>query len=130
MSAPSNVLAARDINTSTISSSTLNSKSAGEDKLVGEKPKTMEYHRQVLKSKMEEEKAKQTYISPSDTIMSPCTAKLAAHKSKHFMKAKPQSLFAKTSNKNPSSTAANAAVNPANTPQESNGTELKKEIDV
>lgn len=27
-----------------------------------------------------------TYISPSDTIMSPCTAKLSAYKSKHFLK--------------------------------------------
>ncbi len=26
------------------------------------------------------------YISPSDTIMSPCTAKLSAYKSKHFLK--------------------------------------------
>lgn len=28
----------------------------------------------------------QKYVSPSDTIMSPCTAKLNAYKSKHFMK--------------------------------------------
>lgn len=27
-----------------------------------------------------------TYISPSDTIMSPCTAKLSAYKNKHFLK--------------------------------------------
>ena len=27
-----------------------------------------------------------TYVSPSDTIMSPCTAKLSAYKSKHFLK--------------------------------------------
>ena len=32
-------------------------------------------------------RAKQeVYISPSDTIMSPCTAKLSAYKSKHFLK--------------------------------------------
>ncbi|KAL9135299.1 MAG: hypothetical protein Q9175_003521 [Cornicularia normoerica] len=65
------------------------------------KRKSMEYHRQVLQSRLEEDKgldevgAKQVYVSPSDTIMSPCTAKLSAYKSKHFGKAKPQSLFAK-----------------------------------
>ncbi|MCJ1306937.1 hypothetical protein MMC25_000581 [Agyrium rufum] len=61
------------------------------------KPKSMEYHRQVLQSKMEDEQAQQTYISPSDTIMSPCTAKLSALKTKRFgQKSKPmQSLFAK-----------------------------------
>ncbi|KAI6714235.1 hypothetical protein JHW43_003182 [Diplocarpon mali] len=62
--------------------------------------KSMEYHRQVLQSKMEESKGKQTYISPSDTIMSPCTAKLSAYRSKQVGKAKPKSLFAKTSTKN------------------------------
>lgn len=31
-------------------------------------------------------RTQQTYISPSDTIMSPCTAKLSAYKSKHFLK--------------------------------------------
>ncbi|TVY92237.1 hypothetical protein LAWI1_G002209, partial [Lachnellula willkommii] len=43
---------------------------------------------------------KQTYISPSDNIMSPCTAKLSAYRSKQVGKAKPKSLFAKTSAKN------------------------------
>lgn len=56
----------------------------------------MEYHRQVLQNRLEEEKAQRNYVSPSDTIMSPCTAKLSAYKSKQFGKAtKPQSLFAK-----------------------------------
>ncbi len=31
-------------------------------------------------------RAKQIYVSPSDTIMSPCTAKLSAYKSKQFGK--------------------------------------------
>ncbi|KAI1809454.1 hypothetical protein GGS20DRAFT_590600 [Poronia punctata] len=123
--------------------------------------KSMEYHRQVLKSKMEEEKygrhqkmstttttttttttgllgtttvtttakqapssmtnktktivknkailsadlgpnntsASQQYVSPSDGIMSPCTAKLTALKGRHAGKAKPKSLFAQASAK-------------------------------
>ncbi|KAL9118433.1 MAG: hypothetical protein Q9187_005021 [Circinaria calcarea] len=100
MSAPTNVLAARDINTSTPTTNHPETKSTGEKDGDMNKPKSMEYHRQVLQSRMDEDKSKQTYISPSDTIMSPCTAKLSAYKSKHFMKAKPQSLFAKTSSKN------------------------------
>ena len=31
-------------------------------------------------------RTKQVYVSPSDTIMSPCTAKLSAYKSKQFGK--------------------------------------------
>ncbi|KAI3323187.1 hypothetical protein HD806DRAFT_103446 [Xylariaceae sp. AK1471] len=120
--------------------------------------KSMEYHRQVLKSRMEEEKyghtttksttatvgassgsgpgsttgaaaaaaipaqnkkminktlagpaadpvasgassANQQYISPSDNIMSPCTAKLTALKGRQAGKAKPKSLFAQASTK-------------------------------
>ncbi|KAK8100942.1 uncharacterized protein PG998_007653 [Apiospora kogelbergensis] len=65
----------------------------------GAKPdvKSMEYHRQVLHNKMEEEKNKKTYISPSDNIMSPCTAKLNALRNKQVGKAKPKSLFAQAS---------------------------------
>ncbi|KAI1117308.1 hypothetical protein F5Y14DRAFT_379190 [Nemania sp. NC0429] len=37
------------------------------------------------------------YISPSDNIMSPCTAKLSAFKSRQAGKAKPKSLFAQAS---------------------------------
>jgi len=63
--------------------------------------KSMEYHRQVLQSKLDENKGQATYISPSDTIKSPCTAKLIAYRSKQAGKnAKPRSLFAKTSTKN------------------------------
>ncbi|KAI1183461.1 Spo12 family-domain-containing protein [Nemania serpens] len=39
------------------------------------------------------------YISPSDNIMSPCTAKLNAFKSRQAGKAKPKSLFAQASAK-------------------------------
>jgi hypothetical protein len=47
--------------------------------------KSMEYHRQVLASKMEEgQDAK--YVSPSDNIMSPCTAKLSAFRGKQIGK--------------------------------------------
>lgn len=60
--------------------------------------KSLEYHRQVLQSKMEEEKQQQ-YISPSDNIMSPCTAKLNAFKGRAAGRAKPKSLFAQTSAK-------------------------------
>ncbi|KAI1776175.1 hypothetical protein F4818DRAFT_413286 [Hypoxylon cercidicola] len=120
-------------------------------------PKSLEYHRQVLQSKLEEEKyganatnatinnptviatttatttsalstatytndaasrvqnnpqsrllanvdaagdrQNQQYISPSDNIMSPCTAKLNALKGRVASRAKPKSLFAQTSAK-------------------------------
>ena len=71
---------------------------------------------------------KPAYVSPSDNIMSPCTAKLSAYRSKNFMKcaaprtqrstcnadrvrvrAKPQTLFAKASAKNMSSPVAAAS---------------------
>ena len=68
--------------------------------------KSMEYHRQVFQSKMaqdetyayttcqhSEERASLTscdrtdkYISPSDNIMSPCTAKINALRNKHASK--------------------------------------------
>ncbi|GAB0133793.1 hypothetical protein EsDP_00002189 [Epichloe bromicola] len=37
------------------------------------------------------------YVSPSDNIMSPCTAKINALRNKHASKAKPKSLFAQAS---------------------------------
>ncbi|TVY41500.1 hypothetical protein LSUB1_G002673 [Lachnellula subtilissima] len=88
----SNVLADKDIN----ASATTGAPADGAVKDV----KSMEYHRQVLQSKLEDGQGKQTYISPSDNIMSPCTAKLSAYRSKQVGKAKPKSLFAKTSAKN------------------------------
>ncbi|KAL8388996.1 hypothetical protein RB595_008876 [Gaeumannomyces hyphopodioides] len=95
--APQNVLAARDVNApmATVDAST------------ADKPnlKSMDYHRQVLASKMEEEKTKQ-YISPSDNIMSPCSAKLNAYRNKQVGKAKPKSLFAQASSKKLSSSSS------------------------
>ena len=55
MTAPYSVLAARDVNTSTSPSKVLKARPIGENEVMSEKPKTMEYHRQVLKSKMEED---------------------------------------------------------------------------
>lgn len=80
-----------------------------------EAPKSLEYHRQILESRLKEEKlvdhslppsrptpsgarvgishahhlvtcssADQTYVSPSDTIQSPATQKLAAFRNKHL----------------------------------------------
>ncbi|EON98689.1 putative spo12-like protein [Phaeoacremonium minimum UCRPA7] len=83
-----NVLSAKDVN-ATMTSQESNSKSS---------IKSMEYHRQVLQSKMEEAQTKQ-YISPSDNIMSPCTAKLNALRNKQVGKVKPKSLFAQASAK-------------------------------
>ncbi|PHH90486.1 hypothetical protein CDD83_3519 [Cordyceps sp. RAO-2017] len=60
--------------------------------------KSMEYHRQVFQSKMAEEKSGK-YVSPSDNIMSPCTAKIHALRNKHAAKVKPKSLFAQASAK-------------------------------
>ncbi|KAL6835099.1 hypothetical protein V8C40DRAFT_233538 [Trichoderma camerunense] len=66
--------------------------------LLGKDVKSMEYHRQVFQSRMAQDGVKQ-YVSPSDTIMSPCTAKLSALRSKQVTKAKPKSLFAQASSK-------------------------------
>ncbi|KAJ8068235.1 hypothetical protein OCU04_003803 [Sclerotinia nivalis] len=64
-------------------------------------PHSMEYHRQVLQNKMQQNGGQEEkYISPSDTIQSPTTAKLSAYRNKQVGKnAKPRSLFAKTSAK-------------------------------
>ena len=78
-----------------------------------DKPKSMEYHRQVLQNRLAEDqyvsfslhrilmgvyyfgqgqglmimqRGKQVYISPSDAVLSPCTQKLSAYKGKSFMK--------------------------------------------
>ncbi|KAK1972800.1 hypothetical protein LY78DRAFT_650200 [Colletotrichum sublineola] len=83
-----NVLADKDVNAAVV----VNDVQAAKD------VKSMEYHRQVLQNKMAQEKSK-TYISPSDDIMSPCTAKLSALRNKQVGKVKPKSLFAQTSAK-------------------------------
>ncbi|CAH0017266.1 unnamed protein product [Clonostachys rhizophaga] len=86
----SNVLGNKDINAPIMSE---------QDQALRTKDiKSMEYHREVLKSKMEERSSKQ-YVSPSDNIMSPCSAKLNALRNKHASKAKPKSLFAQASAK-------------------------------
>ena len=64
--------------------------------------KSMDFQRQMLHSKLNDNglvffldsrrntdlsnRSNQTYISPSDNLMSPCTAKLSGLKNKHFMK--------------------------------------------
>ncbi|KAL8737133.1 MAG: hypothetical protein Q9181_001978 [Wetmoreana brouardii] len=98
MSPPLSPLKSRSVNTSspTKPSSTASKPIITED----EKPKSMEYHRQVLQSKLNDEGENHKYISPSDMIMSPATKKLEALKGKRFGKAKPQSLFANTTTKN------------------------------
>ncbi|KAL8734856.1 MAG: hypothetical protein Q9166_001208 [cf. Caloplaca sp. 2 TL-2023] len=96
-------LKSRDVNTS-IPSPTKSDKPSTMTE--SEKPKSMEYHRQVLQSRLEEDKyvsvlrSKHTYVSPSDMIMSPATKKLEVLKGKRFGKAKGQSLFANTTSKN------------------------------
>lgn len=94
----SNVLADRDVNTSGLGANGAMQTDVKQD------IKSMEYHRKVLQSKLEDEKyavlrnyllctpwltilrASQTYISPSDNIMSPCTAKLSAYRGKQVAK--------------------------------------------
>ena len=90
------VLSDKPVNTSTTGASIEGAKSTGD-------VKSMDYHRQLLHSKLNEDgsvtlfflknqiltpmcRSNQTYISPSDNIMSPCTAKLSGLKNKHFMK--------------------------------------------
>ncbi|KAK0720651.1 hypothetical protein B0H67DRAFT_576940 [Lasiosphaeris hirsuta] len=84
----SNVLAAKDVNTTM----------SGTSEPIKGDVKSMEYHRQVLQSKIDDNETKQ-YISPSDNIMSPCTAKLSAFRNKQVGKVKPKSLFAQASAK-------------------------------
>ncbi|EFR00686.1 hypothetical protein MGYG_03691 [Nannizzia gypsea CBS 118893] len=69
----------------------------GEADLKAATTKSMEYHRQVLKEKMEGDSQQSGhFISPSDGIMSPCTKKLSNLKGKKFKNAgRPQMLFAK-----------------------------------
>ncbi|EOD51761.1 Spo12 [Neofusicoccum parvum] len=66
------------------------------------KTKSLEYHRQVLESRMKSgQMDEQKYVSPSDGIQSPATQKLAAFKNKHgLQKSKPKTLFGKMSARN------------------------------
>ncbi|KAF2086939.1 hypothetical protein K490DRAFT_42967 [Saccharata proteae CBS 121410] len=91
--ANNNVLSDRDTNAQLNTNATMTDDS---------KPKSMEYHRQVLEQKLQSGQYEEgTYISPSDGIQSPATQKLAAFKNKHGMKkTKPQTLFGKMSARN------------------------------
>ncbi|KAI9641218.1 hypothetical protein NHQ30_010018 [Ciborinia camelliae] len=104
MSSP-NVLSNKDVNISAMNqvNSIVDEKKAP----VAVDVHSMEYHRQVLQNKIQQNQGQEEkYISPSDTIQSPTTAKLSAYRNKQVGKnAKPRSLFAKTSAKN--FTAAN-----------------------
>ncbi|KAK4204331.1 hypothetical protein QBC40DRAFT_261809 [Triangularia verruculosa] len=92
-----NVLAAKDVNMSLPTQDNNNNSSSSTETCVKPDTMSMEYHRQVFQSKMQEEK---TYISPSDNLMSPCTAKLSAFRNKQVGKnVKPKSLFAQASSK-------------------------------
>ncbi|KAL2111208.1 hypothetical protein VUR80DRAFT_147 [Thermomyces stellatus] len=103
----STVLSDKDVNQAVM---------AKEEAQAGEKTKSLEYHRQVLQSKMETEQQRTQYVSPSDNIMSPCTAKLNALRNKHAGKAKPKSLFAQgVARKFDASKAAQPAADSAKT---------------
>ncbi|KAF1948714.1 hypothetical protein CC80DRAFT_430901 [Byssothecium circinans] len=66
----------------------------------GDKPKSMEYHRQVLQSRIDEKNRITQFVSPSDDIMSPATRKLSAHRGRNILKnSKPKTLFMRTSAK-------------------------------
>ncbi|KAK9473694.1 Spo12 family protein, partial [Dipodascopsis tothii] len=43
------------------------------------------FHQKVFETR-------QNFASPTDNMLSPCTAKLQAHKSKHFVRGKPMRL--------------------------------------
>ncbi|PHH83404.1 hypothetical protein CDD82_1338 [Ophiocordyceps australis] len=87
------VLADRDANKSMMDQQQAQQE-AGNEKDV----KSMEYHRQIFQSKMAENTSAK-YVSPSDNIMSPCSAKISAIRNKSAAKVKPKSLFAQASAK-------------------------------
>ncbi|KAG9196157.1 hypothetical protein G6011_01278 [Alternaria panax] len=90
----SNVLTPRDTNAQV---KPMSSPEKGSEK---KETKSLNYHRQVLQSRLDSE-PEQKFVSPSDEIMSPATQKLQAFKTKHAMKkSKPQTLFKKTGAKN------------------------------
>ncbi|KAK4981967.1 hypothetical protein LTR66_009566 [Elasticomyces elasticus] len=90
----SNILGDRDTNAQTQSNPFTMEKHAEENK-----PKGMDYHRQVLENRLKENgDQNHTYISPSDSIMSPASQKLSSFKQKQINKpgaGKPRTLFAK-----------------------------------
>lgn len=108
MSSSPSVLSDRDPNIAQSPDKKHNMKDNGKTQ---DPPMSLEYHRQVLESRLKENKSvthssnqpadtsfqsaaeahmyslrssnQQTYVSPSDNLMSPATAKLAAFKNKH-----------------------------------------------
>lgn len=73
MSAPSNVLAARDINAAAPIVNHSETKPTSDKDGDVNKPKTMEYHRQVLQSRMDEDK----YVQPAwSTLLATTTENL------------------------------------------------------
>ncbi|CEL09929.1 Putative Spo12 family protein [Aspergillus calidoustus] len=73
-----------------------------QEKNAASKMTSMDYHRQILQGKLDnQDKQQASYVSPSDELMSPCSKKLSDIKGKRFKNAgKPQSLFAKLGKKN------------------------------
>ncbi|KAL2152065.1 hypothetical protein VTH82DRAFT_5249 [Thermothelomyces myriococcoides] len=92
----STVLAARDVNTAISAQGNV---AAEVDTNTKPAIMSMEHHRQVFQSKMEQGGENKAFVSPSDNIMSPCTAKLSAFRNKQIGKVKPKSLFAQASAK-------------------------------
>ena len=102
--AAANVLGAKDTNVPMATTTTVTN--GGKDAAAKGDVKSMEYHRQVLQSKMDAQKYEaaaaaphhkavtkltqdrsgNNYVSPSDEIMSPCTAKLNALRNKQVGK--------------------------------------------
>jgi len=85
---PSKPLSNRDINTSGPSPTKTNKPASPSKPQQTEpnKPHSLDYHRQMLQNRLEDDAGKHTYVSPSDTIMSPCTKKLAGLRGKRFAK--------------------------------------------
>ncbi|KAL1836839.1 hypothetical protein VTJ49DRAFT_4603 [Mycothermus thermophilus] len=98
-----NVFAAKDINTTMPPEARVGDEVAMEvetTEATKSDLSSLEHHRQVMQSKMEQGEKTTTFISPSDNIMSPCTAKLSAFRNKQVgKKVKPKSLFARASAK-------------------------------
>ncbi|KAL1302507.1 hypothetical protein AAFC00_002896 [Neodothiora populina] len=83
----SNILSDRDVNQIMQNEQPSNpfmSKPSGE----GDKPKSMDYHRQMMEKKLQESQGQSgpAYVSPSDAIMSPASQKLSSFKQRQMDK--------------------------------------------
>ncbi|KAK8213172.1 hypothetical protein M8818_002470 [Zalaria obscura] len=101
----SQILADRDTNTPSQPTSQPNPfVTQGAENKMESKPKSMDFHRQMFENKMKADNGKegQSYVSPSDAIMSPASQKLSSFKQRQMNKqmgapiAKSRSLFATT----------------------------------